>query len=107
METDPNHDGIDNLTAYAFDLPPLGALTETELARLPQLVRQNDNTLRFEFTQNALLTDISYEVETSVDLKTWELASSEIISQDDNIERHGVRINENEPRRFYRVKLLL
>ena len=71
----PAGDGIPNLMKYAFDLNPFVAGT----GGLPELTVQNvggSNYLAISYTRVLFVTDISYTVQVSDDLATWNSGPS-------------------------------
>lgn len=64
---DPDRDGADNLTEYAFDTLPASAASRplTSLTPLP------DGTLRFSFLRPLNRPDLVWSLQHSADLTTW------------------------------------
>lgn len=78
---DPDHDNIGNLLEYALGLEPKTA----SHAGLPWTSTQSINGKRyltFTFTKPRTLTDISYTVQSSVDLQTWNSGPGHVIRTD-------------------------
>lgn len=68
-DADPAHDGIRNFLKYAEGLPPKVSST------INQSITQSWESLNYQalsFKQNYAATDLTYVVEVSTDLKTWE-----------------------------------
>jgi hypothetical protein len=110
---DPDFDGIPNLMEYAFGLNPKLAGT----GGLPTVGTRRVADLRYlsiRYTQVLFATDISYTVEVSGDLITWNsgpsytvLARAPIDNGDgteDLVVRDTVPIN-SVPRRFIRLRI--
>ena len=68
---DPDHDGIGNLLEYAFGLDP----TRADVSSLPVVSMQN-GYLTISFIQRVAPTDLTYTVEVSGDMNTWNSGSS-------------------------------
>ena len=68
---DPDHDGICNLLEYAFASNP----TQASLSRLPVVSVQN-GYLTISLIQRVAPTDVTYAVEVSGDMVTWNSGSS-------------------------------
>ena len=68
---DPDHDGIGNLLEYAFGSNP----TLADTSHLPTLSVQN-GCLAISFIQRVAPTDLTYAVEVSGDMITWNSGSS-------------------------------
>ncbi|MDB6069875.1 MAG: glycoside hydrolase family 25 [Verrucomicrobiales bacterium] len=64
---DPDHDGADNLTEYAFATIPTSAASHplTTLTPLP------DGTLRFSFTRPLNRPDLTWSIQHSTNLTAW------------------------------------
>ncbi len=99
MNADPDHDGFSNLVEYAFDTDPLFPSKEG----LPKLEQVDVNTLTYTFTLDRTKSDVSYEVQTSNDLKVWRTMESEIVASKKSIERRQVRLMANERAQFVRL----
>lgn len=68
---DPDRDGISNLLEYAFGADP----TKPDVSRLPTVSTQN-GYITISFIQRVPPTDLTYVVEVSGDLVTWNSGSS-------------------------------
>ncbi len=68
---DPDHDGISNLLEYAFGSDP----TRANVSSLPVMSMQN-GYLTISFVQRIAPTDLTYTVEVSGDMSTWNSGSS-------------------------------
>ena len=68
---DPNRDGVINLLAYAFGIPPLGRTS----GGLP-VVSLSGGYLTVAFNRPLSVTDLTYLVEVSSDMTTWLAGSS-------------------------------
>ncbi|MDR2981318.1 MAG: M60 family metallopeptidase [Puniceicoccales bacterium] len=105
---DPDGDGLDNLTEYAFGGNPLHN-DGLDVRLLPTMGRDNNGNPVFVFTRDTMLTDITYEAENSVDLQNWAtIPLSRIIGVDINgtIETCQVATNSSEKGCFYRIKIV-
>ena len=74
----PQYDGVSNLLKYLYDINPARPMTATDRAALPVVgVTTVSGTQYLELTyrQNALLTGITVNVQTSTDLKNWTTAN--------------------------------
>ena len=67
---DPDHDGICNLLEYAFGSNP----TQANVSNLPVVSIQN-GYLTISFVERVAPTDVTYTVEVSGDLGTWNSGS--------------------------------
>lgn len=67
-EAAPAGDGIPNLTKYALDLEPLGSSS----SQLPRPEISSGGYLQITIPRNPQATDITYRVEVSGDLITWQ-----------------------------------
>lgn len=67
----PNHDGICNLLKYAFHLDRYSPV----LTELPRVTTEN-GALSITYTTNLSATDLTYTVEVSSDLQTWNSGPS-------------------------------
>lgn len=66
---DPNHDGISNELAYALDIPPLGPVAPSARPSVMVDTASADGPwFKFTYRQNALASDILYEVLSTTDL---------------------------------------
>jgi hypothetical protein len=63
---DPNHDGIVNLMAYAYALNPLVVNTNPFTGQL------TGNSFQLVFPRNTAATDLTYNIQSSVDLHSWQ-----------------------------------
>ncbi len=105
---DPDHDGISNLMEYAFGSDP----TKADTSRLPTVSIQN-GYLTISFIQRVAPTDLTYTVEVSSDMVTWNSGSSyttqvSTISIDAATQRVLVRDNtltSAAAKRFIRVRV--
>ncbi len=68
---DPDHDGISNLLEYAFGMDP----THADVSNLPVMSLQN-GYMTISFVQRVAPTDLTYTVEVSSDMSTWNSGSS-------------------------------
>jgi hypothetical protein len=82
LETaNPAGDGVSNLVKYALGLNPhQAALTPTDgtHAGLP-LLERTGNSVKFTFIKDPAKTDVSYGVEASGDLATWQPVTTGVV----------------------------
>lgn len=69
-QEDPDHDGLSNLTEYAFDCDPRTADAD-HAERLPRAELQSDGRFGIVFARRTGASDLDYVVEHSVDLLQW------------------------------------
>ena len=70
----PQNDGVPNLLKYLFDLNPTVSMSATDRAALPAPAKTTiggSQYLTLTYRQNAAMTGITVNVQTSPDLKTW------------------------------------
>ncbi|MDB6139762.1 MAG: putative alpha-L-arabinofuranosidase, partial [Verrucomicrobiaceae bacterium] len=79
---DPDHDGLSNLLEYAFALEPK---TASRAGRpVPgQQTTGGKTYLTYAFTQPRAITDLTYTVQVSADLITWNSGPAYVIRVDD------------------------
>ncbi len=105
---DPDHDGVSNLQEYAFGSDP----TRASVSSLPAMSVQN-GYLTISFTQRVAPTDVTYTVEVSGDMNTWNSGSSyttqvSATAIDSTTQRVVVRDNtlaSSASKRFIRVRV--
>ena len=69
---DPNGDGINNLLAYAMDLPPVGPVPSGHLPRGEiDTTTANGPWLTFTYRENSAAADLGYGIQASTDLAGW------------------------------------
>lgn len=104
----PAGDGVSNLMKYALALQPKtqGASGQPVLGRMA-LNGKTYGTLTF--TQQSALTDISYNVQVSSDLKTWQSGSLNAMRMDDGTTNTAIFRDltaiEDAPKRFLRLSV--
>jgi hypothetical protein len=75
-DADPNHDGVNNLQAYAFDLSPLDEASVTNLPSFSiETTTTNGTWMVYTYRRNATAGDMSYRFFTSEDLLNAPLLS--------------------------------
>ncbi len=79
---DPDHDGISNLLEYALALEPK-TTSQTGLPASGTLTISGKTHATLSFTRPHALTDITYLVEVSTDLQTWNSGPGYAIRTDD------------------------
>ncbi|MFA5263840.1 MAG: Ig-like domain-containing protein [Opitutaceae bacterium] len=107
---DPDHDGINNLQEYAFGLP----LTQANLSGLP-LAGTDSGCLTLTFIRRHDIADLTYTVEVSGDLQTWnfgasytqEIAVTGLDAQRDQVTVRDTTTLATVARRFIRLRLNL
>lgn len=106
--SDPNHTGVSNLAAYAFGVNPQAP----DRSQLPMATPQ-DNYLQISYPRLKDAANLTYTVEVSSDLKTWNSGAGytqqvSVVSLDATreqvIERDVVQTSSG-PCRFMRVKI--
>ncbi len=105
---DPDHDGISNLLEYAFGTDP----THADVSNLPTVSMQN-GYMTISFIQRVAPTDVTYTVEVSGDMNTWNSGSGyttqvSTAAIDSATQRVVVRDNtlvSAAARRFIRVRV--
>ncbi len=105
---DPDHDGIVNLLEYAFGSNP----TQANVSGLPVVSMQN-GYLTISFVERIAPTDVTYAVEVSGDMSTWNSGSGyttqlSVTAIDAVTQRVVVRDNtpaSSAERRFIRVRV--
>ncbi len=116
---DPNSDGINNLLAYALDLPPVGSIPSGSLPRGDiDTISANGPWLTFTYRENATAADLRYFIQTSTDLAEWTAlningttAISEVASADPDgdgscvLRRVQVRTSAAGQTRFLRLRV--
>jgi hypothetical protein len=78
---DPAGDGLSNLQKYALALDP-NTSAATGLPALGNTLVGSKKYLTLTFTQPRALTDVTYNVEVSSDLQTWQSGSSYVVRTD-------------------------
>ncbi|MCE0484697.1 MAG: hypothetical protein LV479_10720 [Methylacidiphilales bacterium] len=109
----PQTDGISNLLRYFLDISPTHLLTATDRAAMPFLAVSNGlNSATLTYRQFSLESGLVINIQTSLDLVTWQTISNP------NIVRIGTDSNTGDPimqfqstptgtRQFYRLSLSL
>ena len=105
---DPDHDGLNNALEYAFLLDPW------QPNGLDWQTRLENGHLTFVFTRRKLATDLSYTVEVSTDLSSWDgsgaqfdqtvvadMPAAQVIKVTDKA------IANSLPKRFFRLRVEL
>ena len=105
-EADPNGDGVPLLLAYALDLDP----TQNQAGALPTgVVAAN----QFSIDYYAAASGITYTVQTSKDLLTWEnhvntdIITIDLIEDAVGMKRASVPMPSDESKRFLRLEVAL
>jgi len=108
---EPAQDGVPNLLKYALGLPPKAPAT-SGLPTLASTISSGHSYLTLSFTDLPSLTDITYTVQVSSDLLTWQSGSSYAIRTDNGttntatyrdltaigtVPRHFLRLNVTRP----------
>ncbi len=114
----PEHDGVDNLLKYLFDINPTTTMTPADRAALSTLGIDTSSTLGteyFELTyrQYQALEGVTVNVQTSTDLQTWTTVNPPNLSQQvgtdpntgDPIIEVGVIIPPHTPKQFIRLNV--
>jgi hypothetical protein len=97
LESDPDHDGVNLLMAYALDLDPRG----NPLAAMPKpVIVGNQMSITF-YGGN---TDVTCAIETSTDLRTWSTDEVTISAPDGNGFRTA-SVDKVSPVRFMRLAI--
>ena len=118
-EADPNGDGINNLLAYALDLPPVAPVPSGDRLRTEiDTATANGPWLSLTYRQKSAATDLTYQVETSSNISTWSplaidgvTAVSEVVHPDPDgdgsavLRRVRLKLANNESR-FLRLKVV-
>jgi hypothetical protein len=101
----PAQDGVTNLMKYALGLTAKRPAT-SGLPVLGQAVVSGKSYLTLTFTQQSALTDITYQVQVSSDLQTWQ---SGAVRMDDGTTNTAVYRDltaiQDAPRRFMRLNV--
>ncbi len=105
---DPDHDGIPNLLEYAFGYEPK---TYNAIGLPTTSVQGGYYTI--QFSQDTSLTDLSYSVEQSTDLFTWNTGSSYVVLQGTTsqggtrnlLTYRTVSTIASQPKQFLRVRV--
>ncbi|MEM7384007.1 MAG: hypothetical protein AAF514_03600, partial [Verrucomicrobiota bacterium] len=101
-DQDPDRDGLVNLFEYAFDSNPLRENGEPLLAGSPEFP---DGFLRF--VKDPRKTDLRLELETSLDMKTWQGIATFVMAENEGLETHGVNLTATADQRFFRLRVAL
>jgi len=105
---DPNRDGIPNLMEYALGLAPKSSSSQGRPSTSWQVVA-GKHYLTLTFTDLSNLTDITYGVEASSDMQTWQTGSAAAVRMDNATTNQAVYRDltaiEDAPRRFMRLRV--
>ncbi len=105
----PAQDGVPNLLKYALGLSPLTPAAPSSLPVLSTLASGGTNYLTLSFTQLQSLADITYTVQVSDDLKTWNSGATYAIRVDNGATNHAVYQDltpmGGAPRHFMRLMI--
>lgn len=118
-DADPNADGVNNLLAYALDLPPLSIASPADLPRADlDTTTPGGPWLTFVYRENTCASDLARRVQTSVDLTEWTdlapdgvTAVAEIAHPDPDgdgsavLHRMRLKLDPDEPRRFFCLRV--
>lgn len=81
----PQHDGVPNLLKYLYDINPTHAMTTADKTALPVVgltTSSGTSYLTLTYRQNANITGVTVNVQTSTDLSTWSsVTSPNLLSQ--------------------------
>jgi len=80
----PENDGVPNLLKYLYDINPSSPMTAADRAALPTLGMTTiggTTYLTLTYQQDAALTGVTINVQTSPDLQTWTTVSPPDLSQ--------------------------
>jgi len=105
---DPNHTGVCQLAAYAFGVNPLAP----DRSQLPKVGMQN-NFLQISYPRWKDAGDLTYVVEVSGDLQTWnsgpgytqQISVTPIDATRDQVIEQDLISTSTVPRRFIRIRL--
>jgi Kelch motif len=99
---DPNHNGLSNLLDYAFTNDPHGSTTKYRAYGI-----EDETNLSFVYPQSVSATDLTYTVQQSFDLATWEGASpTNLTLSDDGVTKLiKAQVPMSEPRLFLRLHI--
>jgi hypothetical protein len=100
---DPDGDGMPNLLEYAFHTDPTTVVSPATLR-----FSKSNNSVTLEFNWNLAATEVSWVIETSVDLRSWQPAA--VTAYASYVGSGNMRISAispvgSESLRFYRVRL--
>lgn len=101
-DANPSGDGTPNVLKYALDLDPLSSTT----AQLPQALVNPEGHLQLSIPRNPNATDVTYLVEVSGDLTTWESGDTHTVIVTDEPALLVVRdavLSSETGRRFMRL----
>ncbi|MEO5715476.1 MAG: SGNH/GDSL hydrolase family protein [Luteolibacter sp.] len=116
---DPNSDGINNLLAYALDLPPTGSVPTGNLPHGEiDSITPDGPWMTFTYRENSAAADLGYSIQTSSDLAEWttltingSTAISEVVNADPDgdgscvLRRVRVLAPVSDPPRFLRLRV--
>jgi len=114
----PQHDGVDNLLKYLFDINPSQAMSLTDRGALPAMgidttSTPGDQYLSLTYRENLSLENVTVTVQTSFDLKTWTTVNPPNLLQQVGTDSHtgdpifeiGVLIPPGTPKQFVRLSV--
>jgi hypothetical protein len=105
----PAHDGVPNLLKYALGLSPMVSASPSSLPVVSTLSSNGTNYLTLSFTQLQILADITYTVQVSNDLQTWNSGPAYAIRVDNGTTSHAVYQDltpmGSTPRQFMRLMI--
>ena len=92
-EADVDGDGHANLIEYAFSTNPIAGGDPNPL--------RFDAGGGFEFDVDTSKTDLTFIVQMSTDLKSWQPVSTTLVSEDGGIEKRRVELSSLDGEKFY------
>lgn len=92
---DPDQDGLHNIFEYATGSAP-------SVQDAPAMLTRDGNQSVFTFRQRKEMPEVWLEVETSDDLRSWSVATTEIVNSDSFWETRRVRSEKKST--FFRLK---
>ena len=98
---DPDGDGLSNLLEYATGMSPNASNP------MPLTVTKTGNTLEFIYTKNKSATDVTYTVEWSDDLASWDTSgiTSSVLSDNGTTQQIKATVPAGGARRFVHLKV--